>query len=233
MPNENKENFNVDGDYQNPPELPISKGQKIAAIFLAVFGLMVIIFWAIDFKKSISGPAYVDNSADIGQTASTADDAQSEASLKAKDTDQDGLNDWDELNVYRTSPYLDDSDSDGILDGAEVSAGKDPNCPEGRTCYAVDKTDETDVNNAGSSTTPNVKANNIAPTTTQTASGSVPSLQAGNVDQASVQNLLNGKMDVATLRKFLIDSGMDKAMLDKINDQDLMKSYGDVLKPAN
>ena len=53
------------------------------------------------------------------------------AALKSKDTDGDGLSDYDELYVYHTSPYIKDSDSDGIPDGVEVANGTDPNCPQG------------------------------------------------------------------------------------------------------
>jgi len=56
------------------------------------------------------------------------------ALLKNKDTDQDGLSDYDELYQYKTSPYLEDSDSDGITDKAEITASTDPNCPTGQNC---------------------------------------------------------------------------------------------------
>src|SRR5258708_2817826 len=54
--------------------------------------------------------------------------------MKSKDTDGDGLSDYDEVYVYHTSPYLKDSDSDGIDDKTELKRGTDPNCPEGKQC---------------------------------------------------------------------------------------------------
>lgn len=42
------------------------------------------------------------------------------------DTDGDGLSDRDEVNVYKTDPLNPDSDSDGYLDGAEISSGYNP-----------------------------------------------------------------------------------------------------------
>jgi hypothetical protein len=37
------------------------------------------------------------------------------------DTDGDFLNDWDELNTYNTNPFINDTDNDGLLDGHEIS----------------------------------------------------------------------------------------------------------------
>lgn len=54
--------------------------------------------------------------------------------LVNRDTDGDGLSDYDELYVYGTSPYLADTDGDGIPDGEEVRNGTDPNCPQGQNC---------------------------------------------------------------------------------------------------
>ncbi len=54
--------------------------------------------------------------------------------LKATDTDKDGLNDYEELYVYKTSPYLPDSDSDTYSDRDEIVSGHDPNCPTDKTC---------------------------------------------------------------------------------------------------
>jgi len=59
---------------------------------------------------------------------------QTALDLHTKDTDGDGLNDWDEENVYHTSQYIADSDSDGIDDGVEIQNSTDPNCPEGQDC---------------------------------------------------------------------------------------------------
>ncbi len=42
------------------------------------------------------------------------------------DTDDDGLNDGDEVNVYFTDPTNPDSDGDALQDGAEIIAGTDP-----------------------------------------------------------------------------------------------------------
>lgn len=56
--------------------------------------------------------------------------------LRKKDTDRDGLNDYSELKIYRTSPYLPDSDSDGMTDALEIAQGQDPTCHKGVVCLS-------------------------------------------------------------------------------------------------
>jgi len=56
---------------------------------------------------------------------------------KNKDTDRDGLSDYSELYAYRTSPYLSDTDSDGMPDAIEIAMNTDPNCPEGTQCVQL------------------------------------------------------------------------------------------------
>lgn len=56
--------------------------------------------------------------------------------LKKEDTDEDGLNDFEEVYIYLTSPYLSDTDSDGVSDFEEISNYEDPNCPIGQSCFS-------------------------------------------------------------------------------------------------
>ncbi len=42
-----------------------------------------------------------------------------------KDTDNDGLRDWEE-ELYKTNPYDPDTDGDGYLDGEEINSGHNP-----------------------------------------------------------------------------------------------------------
>lgn len=43
-----------------------------------------------------------------------------------KDSDTDGINDYEEINKYCTNPSLKDTDEDGISDSGEISLGSDP-----------------------------------------------------------------------------------------------------------
>jgi hypothetical protein len=55
------------------------------------------------------------------------------------DSDDDGLNDGDEVFVYSTDPLDSDTDDDGISDGDEIDAGTDPLVPDNEEiCDGID-----------------------------------------------------------------------------------------------
>ncbi len=197
-----------DQQQQNNPIQPthISNGQKIAVAFLAVFAIFAIGMWVTQFKNSITRPfeytPAVNNN--IAQNE--------EILLKNKDTDGDSLSDWDELNLYNTSPYLEDSDSDGINDMEEINNNEDPSCPAGRECYP------TFISESESET--EKEQNNLV----------LPNeLEAQPENQGDTQNMLSGNIDANALRKILIEAGMEKTILDQFSDEDLLKSYQETL----
>ena len=44
-----------------------------------------------------------------------------------KDSDGDGITDFDEITIYNTNPQAADSDNDGFIDGVEILSGYNPN----------------------------------------------------------------------------------------------------------
>jgi hypothetical protein len=60
------------------------------------------------------------------ETEQEPEKEQSEEESLATDTDDDGLSDDDEVNIYGTDPNNPDTDGDGYLDGVEVENGYDP-----------------------------------------------------------------------------------------------------------
>jgi hypothetical protein len=124
--------------------------------------------------------------------------------LKTKDTDVDGLNDFEESYVFKTSPYLSDSDSDGLPDRDELTAGKDPNCPEGKSCGPL----------AGAEAQ---------------ASATAAAPLDGSADLA-IQKILNPT--AAEIRQMLIQSGMKAEDLAAISDDQLMELYAQSLVEA-
>jgi len=124
--------------------------------------------------------------------------------MKTKDTDADGLNDHEESYVYQTSPYLADSDSDGDDDRTELAAGEDPNCPKDKECGAF-----YGVLDASA-----------------TATG------AGLEEQEQVifEQLMNPTPD--QIRQMLLQSGLDPAEIEGIDDATLLELYHQSLAEA-
>jgi len=196
---------------ETTPSPQLHKHQRNAAIALGIFSLLVLILMIVQFRHNINSPfAYSNQKSNTANGQVVADE-----NLRTKDSDSDGLSDYDELYVYKTSPYLEDSDSDGFTDYEEIKNGSDPLCPAGQVCAdsTIDQSQaiSPDMINTGSTTT--VVSSTVASTT----------------DEALVQSLLTGGSDASALRQLLINTGMDKKILDQISDEDLIKSYQDTL----
>ena len=80
----------------------LGKNQKIAVAVLGVLAVAVIITWMVQLKKSINSP-FSYNPTETTESTTTCQGPECQESLKTKDTDKDGLTDWDEHNVYETS----------------------------------------------------------------------------------------------------------------------------------
>lgn len=207
-----------------------SKNQKIASATLGIFAMVVIVMWIVQFKNGLSAPfTYKGDSGTVAENNGLGEE-DSALSLKIKDTDGDGLSDYDELNTYKTSPYIEDSDSDGFKDKEEVDSGKDPNCPAGSDCFVsglADKSSGADTNTGESTSNSLESLLQISPQTVEPTGGSTGA--AAGLSQSDIESLVSGEMPAATLRELLISAGMDKAVLDKISDEDLLSSYKDSL----
>jgi len=113
-----------------------SKSARTGANRAGVMALFVFAFLAVglgfmQLRNTIYSPFVIRLSRDSGEVSGTR---AVEDDLTVKDTDRDGLTDYEELEFHRTSPYLADTDSDGITDPDEITAGTDPLCPEGQAC---------------------------------------------------------------------------------------------------
>ncbi len=166
-----------------------------------------------------------------------------------KDTDGDGLTDYQETNIYQTSIYLKDSDSDGLDDNIEIARGSNPNCPEGQDCSFV-PTPSTDIS------ADDLVANDktfLSPE--YIASAKLILLQNGYTedelnnmsDEQAVQlyegllddpdssinkqrEFVSGTVSVDNLRQILLDNGANPELLDQISDDDLLNVYNATLQ---
>jgi hypothetical protein len=191
---------------QSFANLPRSK--KTAVILLSTIAAGILITWFWQFNSRINKPFNPDPDQQALAVANKENEAVSE---KIRDTDHDGLSDFDEANSYQTSPFIEDTDGDGISDGQEIALNKDPLCPEGTDCSLNSLT-----------------TNLVATTTATTATTTDTTIDSS--DEALILKAMSGSGDPASLRALLIKNGANTEDLSKISDADLMASYVEVLK---
>lgn len=198
---------------------PLSKQQKISLVFLSIFSFGVIVFWGLQIRHRIYSPFEIPkNLKPSEKTQVQEENAELNPSeLLAMDSDKDGLNNYDEMYVYKTSPYLEDSDSDGFNDMEEITHGTDPICPSGQDCsFSLTSSEE------------EVDSNTLIDDSLLEALDESQTQEDESLEDV-LQDVLAGNSDPAVLRKLLLQSGMDKETLDKISDEDLAASYQEIL----
>jgi hypothetical protein len=222
-----------ENEYLVPEErerLNLSRNQKIAVVVLGIFGVLVIVFWYVQFNRTLSqslihtsttgNTANSDTNVDSNGNVIANDANKDDARLKTQDTDGDGLSDWDELNTYKTSPYLADTDGDGYSDKNEIDSSNDPNCPQGQTCNHSETIAASSTDTTGLDSSLNSSDNSSSQSLNNTTNNSASMPGGSNVDAAS-------------LRAALIKSGQfDKATLDNISDADLLRAYENSLNSS-
>ena len=197
---------------ENQPDKPVSdllakvreyfsRGNNVekwlsgAILFFGFFGL---IFSILRFNGLIQAP-YLTTLVKTPLTVNLNLSAQEDVlGLSTRDTDQDGLSDFDEINIYQSSPYLKDSDSDGIDDQREVARGSNPVCPEGQDCFGF---------------------NDLRFDVSAQAPG--PSLQLG-------ETVLTGEASASQVRQLLRQAGMSEELLSQLTDEELIAAYQEV-----
>lgn len=110
--------------------------RRVIYSLVLIIGIAAIVFGAIQVSETFKSPFRVpETNESFTNSLVSLDDAVTIEDLRTKDTDEDGLSDYDELYSYQTSPYLADSDSDGATDSEEISNNENPNCPAGQNCF--------------------------------------------------------------------------------------------------
>jgi hypothetical protein len=209
--------------------------QAVLISVVLVGGVATSAFGLSNFKKSIGAP-FADR--EIVENLNIPSVAQI-------DTDKDGLLDADEVAIYGTSPFLPDSDSDGINDDKEIEQGKNPNCPEGKTCALISTPGQLPAPN--SATDSPVALNNsggsvsVAELRQQLIAGGVPKealdsltdeeLLAAYAAAASEATAGGGQTNSvapatpAQIRELLKKAGMTDEQLAGLTDAQLLEAY--------
>lgn len=193
---------------------PLSRKEKLGFVGLIVLAILIIYLGFRQMSNSIHGPFAARLAASLAQPREEilTEDEQLNL-LKQKDTDKDGLSDFDELKIYQTSPYLADTDSDGIPDKTEIDKGTDPNCPKGKSCGAE---------------IVNSTAGTMATNTFASPIGNIPS-----VDQLMLQSLFGQNPDPKLLRDFLIKQGVDKKIVEAFTDEELKTVFQEAISATS
>lgn len=185
--------------------------KKAGVIILAAAGVLVLAlgFWSISYK--IRAPFFL-KAVDKNLLSNNA------VPDLTKDTDGDGLTDWEETNIYHTSPYLWSTSSDGISDGDKVRRGLDPLCNY-NTLISID----------GQPCGPN--AGQSAPSTGNFSTSSAPGLPGltpnftSAAPSPNVTTVLPANLTVSQIREALKQGGVSEADLKKLDDKTIMELY--------
>ncbi|MBI2550801.1 hypothetical protein HYV73_00445 [Candidatus Uhrbacteria bacterium] len=196
----------------------LTRPQKAGFLLLMLIGVAGVYLGIRSFPAYTKRPFEIQiaNALKQGRYVSQDEQAQrQEAALKTRDTDGDGLTDYDELYIYKTSPFIADSDSDGFNDKTEVFSNNDPNCPKGETCAASPVENVQEAGNAAELATRPVPP---VPPLLQLEAGST----AGQImDADSVYNMLS-QMDAKEVRQVLREAGVSEQVLSSKSDAEIM-----------
>ena len=223
-----------------------NKSKILPLFFLSILGLFVLVLGFFQIRGAIYGPfeGFKKSGAEE-KLALTQEEILSILSEQAKqeDTDKDGLSDYDEVYVYHTSPYIQDSDSDAFSDQEEIDAGSDPLDSNSTPYHQAQNNEESNL------------IEEFWPESLENEEFSLEDIrdfliQVGiakeivdNIDDNELKKLYNDtkeetgidpqdlglsyspEVDISLLRQALIDEGVDASMLEQIDDETLKSMF--------
>lgn len=192
----------------------LTREERIAFGFIAGCGIGGVILGGLFFWSNIKKPFLISYSGPRYATASQKESEQA-ARQRITDSDADGISDYDELNIFFSSPYIVDSDSDGRADGVEISEGSDPNCALGKACASSEGTQKETIE---------VDFLNETPSPVQGSETSAPTIEQ-TLSELS-------KLSAQEIRALLSESGVDKDTLETLSDEQVMVLYQEALSQA-
>lgn len=212
----------------------LAKEQKVALGIVVSLGVVGAVLGGLSFYAYAKRPFEIQlaNYAKEGRVYTLSQQEASEREAqKKRDTDADGLTDYDELYVFKTSAYLADTDSDGRDDRTEVFEGTDPNCSDTSGCAVVaELPDETglaagDVLPQGTSTIPGFDTllrlqGEGGVLATEASDGAIPTDVVSFVDSLPIERI----------REAARASGFPEEKLDAIDDASLRQLFVEAIQ---
>ncbi|MFZ6015710.1 MAG: hypothetical protein ACOYUZ_05145 [Patescibacteria group bacterium] len=209
----------------------LSKEQKIAFIILVICAVFAFVFSFISLRHGIYAPFLVSVDEIEAKKELLKDPIEQHTALKKRiDTDGDGLSDWAEENVYKTSPYLWSTAGDNLPDNVKIAMGLNPLCKEGQDCNAGALRYD-----LGTSTLP---GNADISDRLQDSAGFLSEGQSSVKELEKKATALGVDVDPAKaldrdpqmIRNALLQYGtVSKERLDEITDEELLKFYDDAV----
>ena len=113
----------------------LGKEKQTAIILFMIAAIFVLVFTGLKIREGINAPFLVPiSNIQVNKDLLKDPVAEQTAYEKRIDTDGDGISDWAEVNVYKTSPYLWSTAGDNIPDNVKIAMGMNPFCKAGEAC---------------------------------------------------------------------------------------------------
>jgi len=223
----------------------MNKSKIFQIFFLSLLGLFVLVLGIFQIRGAIYGPFKgFRDSGEKEKITLTQGEILSILSEQAKreDTDKDGISDYDEVYVYKTSPYIQDSDSDTFSDREEIKEGSNPLNPNS-TPYRRAKKDADNVLERSFSANPKIEQFSLGDIRNFLIQAGLPKEIVDNIDDNDLKKLYNDtkeetginpqglglsyspEVNISLLRQALIDNGADALVLEQIDDETLKSMF--------
>jgi len=148
------------------------------------------------------GDGTPDSADDIdGDTLSVSAELDNGTEIGLQDTDDDGLTDGAEVKIYSTDPLNSDTDGDGVDDGTEIEVGTGPLVPDSDDDGVTDDQETYEVTHAVDGTTFNVSVTGSAEAATDITAERVPQNTSESFRRSDVVRVENrSAIDSATVQ---------------------------------
>lgn len=211
-----------DFDEAEPPESAGAQRPNTGMLLAGLVFLTVasLVFGVATTLKNVAAPFQAAAGKESEEDELVIEQGQSIEDLKNQDTDDDGLSDYDEGQVYKTSPYLKDSDADGYDDKQEIATGHDPLCATGKPCSKEVKVAEGEaVGEQGEATN------------TSNGPGASTFDPSKYVDASSQDPFAKlERFGPAEVRALLLEKGLPPDKLQQLSDETIMELYRQTLE---
>lgn len=210
--------------------------RQLTVAFLVIVSASTLILGFLQVRHLLNRPFYyftqVDVNSYIQPPTEEEDQLGQVVESQNKDSDEDGLSDYEELYVYSTSPYIGDTDSDGFTDKQEVESSHNPNCPASENCLGGTTEAASELDSA-ILTDPDdlrVALMNYGYSQEQVAAMSDEQLRAAYVAIITSEQPIAEPSQADQLRSAILQAGIvDEETLNNLSDEEIVQIYNETI----